>query len=76
LLPADVINHCGFGFIHGVGILVGTNNGLLIIDLKSDKVKMVCEGNIYGAVPYMSFYIPALESVAAVEGPGAAASIA
>ena len=58
LLPADVINHCGFGFIHGVGILVGTNNGLLIIDLKSDKVKMVCEGNIYGAVPYMSFYIP------------------
>jgi len=37
---------------------------------------MVCEGNIYGAVPYMSFYIPALESVAAVEGPGAAASIA
>jgi len=34
-------------------------NGLFIIDLKSDKVEMVCEGKImHGVVPYTSFYIP------------------
>ena len=48
-----------FAFVRGVGIVVGTKNGLFIIDLKSDKVEMVCEGKImHGVVPYTSFYIP------------------
>ena len=61
LLPADafpVYPNC-FAFVRGVGIVVGTKNGLFVIDLKSDKVEMVCEGKIFqGVVPYMSFYIP------------------
>ena len=61
LLPADafpVYPNC-FAFVRGVGIVVGTKNGLFIIDLKSDKVEMVCEGKIiHVVVPYMSFYIP------------------
>lgn len=61
LLPADalpVYANC-FAFARGVGILVDRNDRLFIIDLKSDKVQMVCEGRImHGVVPCMSFYIP------------------
>ncbi|TVU40594.1 hypothetical protein EJB05_14061, partial [Eragrostis curvula] len=65
LLPVDVeISYDFIGFAHGVGVLfVGTNEGLFSIDLKSHRVRKVCDeecGNdgVHGVVPYISFYTP------------------
>ncbi|TVU40523.1 hypothetical protein EJB05_13990, partial [Eragrostis curvula] len=53
------------GFADGIGVifLKGANGVAFTIDLKSYKVKKVCEcegHRIYSIVPYMSFYTPGI----------------
>ncbi|CAL5091997.1 unnamed protein product [Urochloa decumbens] len=65
-LPSDAFftSHDVVGFADGIGVIfLRERSGLAIftIDLKTCKVKKVCEGkNIYSVVPYMSFYTPGI----------------
>ncbi|CAL5089187.1 unnamed protein product [Urochloa decumbens] len=79
VLPAGVLleDACYVAYARGVGILAGTIGRLLNIDLESDKVKTLYKGGFFhGIIPYTSFYIPVLGSVAAVEEPRPDASVA
>ncbi|TKW30114.1 hypothetical protein SEVIR_2G013500v4 [Setaria viridis] len=80
LLPIDAVlaSPDVVGFAEGIGVVfVTANNVLFTIDLKTCKVKKVCEGRgIRGVVPYMSFYTPALGAACTAEGPSAGGSSA
>ncbi|TVU40530.1 hypothetical protein EJB05_13997, partial [Eragrostis curvula] len=81
LLPEDALlsSPDAIGFADGIGVifLKGANDVVFTIDLKTYKVKKVCEGhNIYSIVPYMSFYTPALRAACTSEGPSTGASVA
>jgi hypothetical protein len=64
LLPMDVVlaSPGVVGFAEGIGVIfVTANNVLFTIDLKTCRVKKVCEGRgIRAVVPYMSFDTPGI----------------
>ncbi|CAO1939971.1 unnamed protein product [Urochloa humidicola] len=70
LLPSYATSPDVVGFAEGIGaIFVRADDVLFTIDLKTCKVKKVCQGKgIHAVVPYMSFYTPALGAACAHEG--------
>ncbi|TVU40579.1 hypothetical protein EJB05_14046 [Eragrostis curvula] len=69
LLPVNVTILSDFvGFAHGIGVfLVGTNKGVFSVDLKSHRVRKICDEAsddgydvIQCVVPIMRFYTPDL----------------
>ncbi|CAN6222205.1 unnamed protein product [Urochloa humidicola] len=72
LLPADASFAWPgvVGFADGVDIIfLRAGTALFTIDLKTYKVKKVYEGkDVYSAIPYMSFYTPALGAACTDEG--------
>jgi hypothetical protein len=65
--PADIGNSIikeanVIGFAEGVNaILVGTDAGTFVIDLKSGRARKVCEAWIlHPVVPFMAFYSPGM----------------
>ncbi|CAN6180942.1 unnamed protein product [Urochloa humidicola] len=64
LLPIDALWTLpdAVGFAEDICVIfVRANNVLFAIDLKTYKVKKVCNDRVMrGVVPYMSFYTPAL----------------
>ncbi|CAL5077710.1 unnamed protein product [Urochloa decumbens] len=75
LLPIDAVWTLPdvVGFAEGIDVIfVRANNVLFTIDLKTYKVKKVCNDRVMcGVVPYMSFYTPALGTACTDEGPSA-----
>ena len=58
-----IINHANvIGFAEGVNaILVGTNAGTFVIDLKSEQARKVGNAGIHNpVVPFMTFYSPGI----------------
>jgi hypothetical protein len=47
-------------FVDGAGVFfLRAKRVLFMIDLKTKRVKKVCQGkNVYSVIPYMSFYTP------------------
>ncbi|CAN6180943.1 unnamed protein product, partial [Urochloa humidicola] len=70
LLPSYATSPDVVGFAEGIGVIfVRADDVLFTIDLKTCKVKKVCQGKgIHSIVPYMSFYTPALGAACADEG--------
>lgn len=77
LLPDDAVLTAPVmaGFADDVGVIVlRANNGLYSFDLKTHKVKKLCEGERSdNVVPCMSFHTLALGTASTGEGPRAAA---
>ncbi|KAL6647692.1 hypothetical protein ACP70R_015129 [Stipagrostis hirtigluma subsp. patula] len=59
--PSSMLDVLG-GFPEGADtIIVRTHIGVYIVELKSGRVRKVCESNdLYGMVPFVSFYTPDL----------------
>uniref|UniRef100_A0A0A9DH54 F-box protein AT5G49610-like beta-propeller domain-containing protein n=1 Tax=Arundo donax TaxID=35708 RepID=A0A0A9DH54_ARUDO len=73
LLPFEPLCHPleMAGFADAVGVLfMRTVDRVFSIDLNSCKARKVHEGfDVYGVVPFMSFYTPALGATSTGEGP-------
>ncbi|CAL5091674.1 unnamed protein product [Urochloa decumbens] len=80
IIPDDdiFVSYRLVGFAHGLDVLFAMRfDGLFIIDLKSGRMKKLCEGQgIYNIIPYMSFCTPALRVISTGEEPSADASSA
>ncbi|CAL5025740.1 unnamed protein product [Urochloa decumbens] len=77
-LPRDAVlaSRNVVGFADGISVIfLRAGRGLFTIDLKTHQVKKVCNGkDIYSAIPYMSFYTPALGEACTDEGSSVCAS--